>query len=344
MEASIESNPADATLVMVPHSGQSDSPIEDLQLEVHSAINSIFTARRTSELERQGAIRDFENSLHQHDVEAMAASEEAKVACSWRDLQARKKCTKAIMRAKLEYRVAIQEATVVWCTELQESEATYSEALSETIVKRSCDCTSLYQVHVEHMWDLEAQAIWAKNRSCQDFLLMHQMLLHQALRSVKEDLYFTYSLLLGSSLPPPQHNPFTPAPQAKVNPPSAISIKPEPDQSPPPKRWHSLADTQEDTSGDEDFPPASQEELSSPKRGKMVTWQTFMKYSHSDAFSQDSGLIKEVRAHYFAMHPWDWTHGNMDDLSDIFRGLAQSTGLLGECIFKIRICGEGRNT
>ena len=65
---------------------------------------------------------------------------------------------------------------------------------------------------------------------------MHQMLLHQAPNSIKEDLYLSYSLLLGSSLPCPQCTSFSPAPQAKVNPPSAIYIKPEPERSPPPKR------------------------------------------------------------------------------------------------------------
>ena len=55
-EASIESNPVEATLVALAHGGRSDSPVQDLQLEVHLAINSIFTAKRTSELERQGAI------------------------------------------------------------------------------------------------------------------------------------------------------------------------------------------------------------------------------------------------------------------------------------------------
>ena len=210
--------------------------MQDLQLEVHSAINSIFTAKRTSELERQGAIRDFETSLHQHEAEAVAANEEAKVACSQRDLQARIKCAKVIMKAKLDYQVTVQEARAVRCAELQESEATYTEALREMVAKKSCKCTSLCREHVECMWDLEAQAIWAKNRSRQDFLLTHQMLLHQAPNSVKEDLYFSYSLLLGSSLPHLQCTSFSPAPQAEVNPPSAIYIKPEPERSPLPKR------------------------------------------------------------------------------------------------------------
>ena len=72
-------------------------------MEVNLALNSLFTAKRTSELERQSAIRDFETSLHQREAEAMAANEKAKVACSWRDLHARIKCTKAIMKVKLDY-------------------------------------------------------------------------------------------------------------------------------------------------------------------------------------------------------------------------------------------------
>ena len=180
-----------------------------------------------------------------------------------------------------------------------------------------------------------------ENRSRQDFLLMHQMLLHQAPNSIKEDLYFSYSLLLGSSLPCLQCTSFSPAPQAKVNPPSAIYIKPEPERTPLPKRRHPSADAQEDTSGDEDFPPASQEELANPKRGKLIDWEASMKYSHLDAFSRDSGLVKEARVHYFTMHPWDWTRGNMDDLSDIFRGLAKCAGLLHECIFELQDSWRG---
>ena len=56
---------------------------------------------------------------------------------------------------------------------------------------------------------------------------------------------------------------------------------------------------------------------------------------------QDSGLVKEARAHYFAMHPWDWPQGNMEDLSDIFRGLAQCAGLLDECIFELQDLWRG---
>ena len=87
---------------------------------------------------------------------------------------------------------------------------------------------------------------------------------------------------------------------------------------------------------DEDFPITLQEGLPSSKKGKTADWLSSLQPSHTDAFSQDSSPVKEARAHYFATHPWDWTHGNMDDLSDIFKEPAQGTSLLGESIYEIQ--------
>ena len=151
MDASIESTPVDATLITAFHSSQSNSPIEELQLEVNLALNSLFTAKRVSELERQSAIRDFEMSLHQHEVDTMATVDKAKTARSQRDLHARVKCAKAIMKAKLDYCMTVQEARMARCAELQESEVAYSEALSEVAAKKSHECTTLHQMHAEHM-------------------------------------------------------------------------------------------------------------------------------------------------------------------------------------------------
>ena len=51
--------------------------------------------------------------------------------------------------------------------------------------------------------------------------------------------------------------------------------------------------------------------------------------------------MKEARAHYFTTHSWDWIHGNTEDLSNIFKGLTQEAGLLGESIFKIQQSWKG---
>ena len=58
-EASTESNPVGTLLAAVAHSSHSNSPIVDLpelQLDVHLAITSMFTAKRSSDFEIQRAI------------------------------------------------------------------------------------------------------------------------------------------------------------------------------------------------------------------------------------------------------------------------------------------------
>ena len=94
-------------------------------------------------------------------------------------------------------------------------------------------------------------------------------------------------------------------------------------------------------SADEDSPMASQEGLSSSKIGKTTDWFSSLSPSCADAFCQDSNLVKEARACYFTTHPWGWAHGNMDNLSEIFRELAQGTGLLGESIHELQWSWNG---
>ena len=59
MEASMESNPIGTLLTAAAHSSCSSSPIGNLsklQSDVHLAVNSMFTAKRSSELEIQCTI------------------------------------------------------------------------------------------------------------------------------------------------------------------------------------------------------------------------------------------------------------------------------------------------
>ena len=130
-------------------------------------------------------------------------------------------------------------------------------------------------------------------------------------------------------------------PQTQGQPPVATSPKPEPKQSPQSKRHHSPTDAQGDTSIDESFPVTLQEGPSNSKRGKTTGWSSSLKASCADAFSWDSGPIKEARECYFATHPWDWARSNTDNLSDIFRELVQGTGLLGEFIHEIQVSWNG---
>ena len=102
-----------------------------------------------------------------------------------------------MMKAKYEYRMTVQEARAERCTELEESEAIYTEALNGNMAALSLQCTMLHQEHTEHMRELEAHALTMENKSRRDFLIAHQAVLHQALQTLKDDLHSSYSLLLG---------------------------------------------------------------------------------------------------------------------------------------------------
>ena len=55
------------------------------------------------------------------------------------------------MKTKYKYCMAVQEARAERCTELEESEATYSKALSGNTATLSLQCATLCQEHMEHM-------------------------------------------------------------------------------------------------------------------------------------------------------------------------------------------------
>ena len=140
------------------------------------------------------------------------------------------------------------------CKELEESEATYSEALSENVAAKSLQCTTLHREHAEHMYRLEEWALEAENKSCQDFLSTHQAILCHAPQSLKENLHSSYHILLGQSSSSLQSIPFARAPQAEGQSPATTPPRPESKWSPQPKRWHSSTDAQGDTSIDTSFP------------------------------------------------------------------------------------------
>ena len=119
------------------------------------------------------------------------------------------------MRAKYDYRVAVQEARVVRCNELKEVEATYSEAFHENVASKSLHCATLCREHAKYMSELEEWALEAENRSWQDFLSAHLAVLCHAPLSLKEDLHSSYDILLGNSSSSLQSIPSANASQTK---------------------------------------------------------------------------------------------------------------------------------
>ena len=259
-EASIESNPIHDSPTAVANSSHSDSPTMDLpelQANAHLAINHMLSIRRSLELKSQWVIWDFKASLHQREAETDAANERAKIVHSRKDLQARVKCAKVVMRAKYNYRVAVQEARAIWCNELEEAEAAYSEALCKNAAMQSLHCTTLCREHVKYMSELEEWALEVEIRSWQDFLSVHLAILHHAPPSLKEDLHSSYNILLGNSSSSLQPIPSAKALQAQGQPPVTTSPKSEPTQSQWPKRQNPSPDLQGDTFIDKDCPRGS---------------------------------------------------------------------------------------
>ena len=189
----------------------------ELQANAHLAINHMLSIERSSELERQWAIWDFEALLCQREAEAATVNERGKIAHSRKDLQARVKCAKVVMRAKYNYREAVQEARAVRCSKLEEAEATYLEALCKNVAAQSLHCATLHREHAKYMSELEEWALEAENRSWQDFLSAHLAVLCHAPPSLKEDLHSSYNILLGNSSSSLQSIPSARVPRHRGN-------------------------------------------------------------------------------------------------------------------------------
>ena len=98
-----------------------------------------------------------------------------------------------------------------------------------------------------------------------------------------------------------------------------------------------MPEPQGSTSRDETTSRAMQEGPSSPKKHEAPVWFTMLKPSHAEAFLWDSSIVQDARACFFSKHLYNFINNGTHDLSDVFKGLAKSTGLLGEAIYEIQL-------
>ena len=66
-----------------------------------------------------------------------------------------------------------------------------------------------------------------------------------------------------------------------------------------------------------------------------------LKQSHSEAFSQDTDLVKEARKEYFLKHSYNFTTEGTCNLSEVFKQMARSANLLGTSIHEIHVVWMG---
>ena len=280
MDTSLECNPIDVYPSMATCSSQSGSPTVDL-VELQEGANltatHMLSVKRSSDIERQQDFQDFQASLHQQEAEEAAANERAKITHSRKTLGIKMECAKAVMVAKYNYRMAIQEARMTRCNQLHELETANLEAMRENAAVRSTWTIELHREHAEHMHKLEEWTLRDEVKSCQDFLSACQVILHHAPQPLKENLSTSYQIVLGQQPSLLQSLPFARTPQADEQPSAVASPWPEAKQSPWPKRWHPFPHPQWSMSMDETPSKASQEGVSSSKRREALSWFSSLK-------------------------------------------------------------------
>ena len=142
---------------MAACSSHIDSPTVDLtelQEDANLAANYMLSVKRSSDLKRQQAFQEFEALLCQQEAEEAMANEKAKIIHSRKNLDVKVGCTKAVMEAKYNYRMAVQEARMIRSNQLQELETNYLEALGENAATRSTQSARLHREHAKNMHEL----------------------------------------------------------------------------------------------------------------------------------------------------------------------------------------------
>ena len=343
-EASLEGLPANISPIATACSSSSASPSVDpteLWTNANMAADHMLHMKRSTDLKRQSVIWELGLLLHQSEVKEAASVKKAKVVHSWEVLDAKVGCTRSVLEAKCNYMAAVQEAKTIWGNLLQKSEIAYSKAIGEAVALRSSQSVALHGEHIRLMQELEEQALREESKSHHDSLSACQATLHHTLQPLRENLATSYHVLLGQSpLSPPSVLPAR-GPLVEEQPPMAAPPTPVPKWSPWPKRWLPSPELQGSTSIDKTTPKAMQEGPSSLKRQEAPAWFTSLKPSHAEAFLQDYSIVKEARLCFFSNHSYNFVHDGTHDLSDVFKELAKSTGLLGEAIHKKQLSWTG---
>ena len=105
-----------------------------------------------------------------------------------------------------------------------------------------------------------------------------------------------------------------------------------------------MPEPQGSTSRDKTTSRAMQEGPSSPKKCEAPVWFTMLKPGCTEAFLWDSSIIQDARACFFSKHSYNFINDGTRDLSNVFKGLAKSAGLLGEEIYEINLHGPDQRS
>ena len=268
--------------------------------------------------------------LHQNDSKTAESIKEARAICTCATLDAEALCSATVKEAKATCAHTIWEAKALCSTAIRDAE-TWGASQADSLQWR----------HVKTIQHLEEQVIQEEGKSQIDFLSACQAALQASPVELRGTLVASYHLLMGQA---PMSHPFTLSQGASpIEQPSApvAPSSPAPEHSPRPKQQHPSPDPVDDmplggttSKATLEGPPSSkQQEI--PPLYKVLTW------SHSEAFSQDTSLVRETREEYFKRHSPNFTTESMHDLSEVFRHMAKTAKLLGLAIYEIKEVWKG---
>ena len=162
--------------------------------------------------------------LHQNEVNEATSVAKAKIVHSWEVLDAKVGCSRSVLEAKCNYRVAAKEAKMIRGNLLQKSEVAYSKAISKATALRLSQSAALHREHMRLMQELEEQALGEESKSCHDFLSACQATLYHTPQPLRENLATSYHVLFGQSSPSSPSVLPTKAPPREEQPPAATPI------------------------------------------------------------------------------------------------------------------------
>ena len=255
--------------------------------------------------------------------------------------EARAICTHATLDAEALCSTTVKEAKATCTHTIWEAKSLCSPAIRDAEICRVSQADSLQWRHVKTIQHLEEQVIQEEGKSQIDFLSAYQAALQASPVELRGMLGASYHLLMGQA---PTSHPFTLSQGASlIEQPSAPAApsSPVPEHSPRPKWQHPSPDPVHDTPLGGTTSKATSEGPPSSKQQEIPPLYKVLTQSHSEAFSQDTSLVRETRQEYFKKHSPNFTTEGMHDQSEVFRCMVETTKLLGLAIYEIKEVWKG---
>ena len=245
-------------------------------------------------------------------------------------------CSHATLEAKAICLEMVKEAKKTCAHSIGENEAVCSMAIRDTEAHKASQAELLQKEHGNIMQDLERQVIQEEARSQANFLSACQADMCTSQIVLKNAMATSYHNLLGQTPPSPpfillQRTSPVEEQLAPAAPPALVS-----EQFP----WQIPRSCGKHTFGQNHLKGNSSRPRSS-KQQETLPWNRALKPSNTEAFSQDSDLVKEAREAFFLKHSYNFIDDGNCNLSEIFWQMATNAKLLGTSIHKIQASWMG---